>query len=568
MSAITLPTARPLHPQAIALPLLLAGAVALRFAGLGRTTTDPYYDAAVRSMGRSWHGFLFGAYDPGGTMAIDKPPVELWLQVASTKLFGFTTGALLLPGVLGGCAAVLALYALLRRLFAVAEAIAGAAALAVLPISVLTSRSDTMDSVAAALSLAAALLVVRAARCDGRWWLAGAGALIGLAFAVKVFQALLPVPALVVLYLAASPLPLRQRLTRLAPAAGLAVAVGLCWLAVVTAAPGRLQPWAIGSTNGSAVDATFVYNGVDRLDAAPARARALPAAVTAARPDPPGPLRLTGAGASLDLRLGVELVPAVLAGLAALLVVARPFPRLARAGALMLGTWLLTGLVVLSAMRGLEARYLEAVAPAVAGTLGVGVVTVARRMRAPVWAAGLAMAALLVIPLQQSVAVARSAASDSGHIGEMPAAEVARLSDYLRSHDHGARYEVASATAVKAAPLIARDGRPLLLLDALARQPVVPLDRMLAEVRDGNVRYLLMTAGCRAGRCGRAVAWAQRNGADVTRRAGLPGRGLLYALPAARARTALRARAGRAAGPRASAGRARGRSRARARSHR
>jgi 4-amino-4-deoxy-L-arabinose transferase-like glycosyltransferase len=568
VSAVTLPRARSLHPQAIALPLLLAGAVALRFAGLGRTTTDPYYDAAVRSMGSSWHGFLFGAYDPGGTMAVDKPPVELWLQVASTKLFGFTTGALLLPGVLGGCAAVLALYALLRRLFAVAEAIAGAAALAVLPISVLTSRSDTMDSVAAALSLAAALLVVRAARSDGRWALAGAGALIGLAFAVKVFQALLPVPALVVLYLAASPLPLRQRLTRLAPAAGVAVAVGLCWLAVVTAAPGRLQPWAIGSTNGSAVDATFVYNGVDRLDAAPARARALPAAVMAARPDPPGPLRLTGAGASLDLRLGVELVPAVLAGLAALLVVARPAPRLARAGALMLGAWLLTGLVVLSAMRGLEARYLEAVAPAVAGTLGVGVVTVARRMRAPVWAAGLAIAALLVIPLQQSVAVARTAASDSGHIGEMPAAEVARLSDYLRSHDHGARYEVASATAVKAAPLIARDGRPLLLLDALARQPVVPLDRMLAEVRDGNLRYLLMTAGCRAGRCGQAVAWAQRNGADVTRRAGLPGRGLLYALPAARARTALRARAGRAASPRASAGRARGRSRARARSHR
>jgi len=176
------------------------------------------------------------------------------------------------------------------------------------------------------------------------------------------------------------------------------------------------------------------------------------------------------------------------------------------------------------------------------------------------------MAALLLIPLQQSVVIARTAASDSGHIGALPAPEVARLSDYLRRHDHGARYEVAGATAVKAAPLIARDGRPVLLLDALAHQPIVPLHRLLADVRAGDVRYLLMTAGCRGGRCGPAVAWAQRNGTDVTRRAGLPGRGLLYALPAARARSALRTRAGRAAGPRASAARARGRSRARARS--
>jgi 4-amino-4-deoxy-L-arabinose transferase-like glycosyltransferase len=548
VSAIALPRARSFNPAALAVPAVLTVAVALRFAGLGRTATDPYYDAAVRSMGSSWHSFLFGAFEPGGSVSVDKPPVELWAQVASTKLFGFTTGALLLPGVLGGSVAVLALYALLRRLFGTAEAIAGAAALAVLPISVLTSRSDTMDSVAAALSLGAALLVVRSARGGGRWSLAGAGALIGLAFAVKLFQALLPVPALAVLYVTASRLPLREKVGRLVPAAGVAVAVGLCWLAVVTAAPPNLQPWALGSTNGSAVDATFVYNGVERLDAAPVRVRALPAAVLAARPDPPGPFRLAGAGASLDLRLGAELVPALLAGLAALIVAARPFPRLARAGALMLGTWLLSGLIVLSAMHGLQARYLESVAPAVAGTLGVGVVTVARRLRAPAWAAVAAMVALLVIPAQQSIAIARTAASDSGHIGAMPPAEVAKLSRYLRAHDHGARYEVASATAVKAAALIAHDGRPVMLLDALARQPIVPAARLRFDVLHRDVRYLLMASGCRAGRCGQAVAWAQRAGVDVTRRAGLPGRGLLYALPAARARSALLPHVGRGAG--------------------
>jgi hypothetical protein len=130
--------------------------------------------------------------------------------------------------------------------------------------------------------------------------------------------------------------------------------------------------------------------------------------------------------------------------------------------------------VVLSAMHGLQARYLEAVAPAVAGTLGVGAVTVARRLRAPAWAAAVAMLALLAIPAQQSVAIASTAASDSGHIGAMPAGEDTRLSRFLRRHDHGARYEVASATAVKAAQLIARDGRPVLLLDALAASRSCP----------------------------------------------------------------------------------------------
>jgi 4-amino-4-deoxy-L-arabinose transferase-like glycosyltransferase len=554
-----LPRARLPRLDALAAPAVLAGALALRLSGLPETRTDPYYDAAVRSMGTSWHGLLFGAFEPGGSVAIDKPPVALWLQVASTKLLGFSSSALLLPGALAGSVAVLALFLLLRRLFGVAEALAGAAALAVLPVSVLTARSDTMDSIAVAITLCAALLVLR----DTGWALAGAGALVGLAFAVKLFQALIPVPALVVLYVVAT-----GRLARLAPAAGVAVAVGLCWLAVVTAAPGRLQPWALGSTDGTAVNATFLYDGVERLDASAAHLRNVTAEALAERPDPPGPLRLAGAGGSLDLRLGAELLPALIAGLAALALAARALPRRARAGALMLATWVGTGLVLFSAMNGLQVRYLEAFAPAVAGVLGVGVVTIARRLRAPRWAVAVAMAALLAVPFAESVEIARAGASDSGHIGAMPSGEVAALSRYLAAHDRRARYEVASATAVKAATLIAHDGRPVLMLDALARQPILPAARLEADIARGEVRYLLMTAGCRAGRCGPAVAWALRHGRDVTRRTGLRERGLLYALPVGPARTALRERAHRAAGRRPSAARALARSRARARSPR
>jgi 4-amino-4-deoxy-L-arabinose transferase-like glycosyltransferase len=539
--------ARPLRRSVpwLASGVVAAGAVGLRLAALSRSPGDPYYDAAVRSMGVSWHNFLFGALEPGGKVAVDKPPVDLWLQVASTKLLGFGTSALLLPEALAGCAAVLALFVLLRRLWGVPEAIAGAAALAVLPVSVLTARSDTMDTFAVALALGAAVLLVRSARTGGRWSLVAAGVAIGLAFNVKVFQALIPVPALAVLYACASDLRLRDRLSRLALTGAVATAVALSWLAVVTAAPARVQPWAFGSTDGTAVNATFVYNGIDRLEGRPSAQRAQPADLVATRPDAPGPTRLAGTGGALDRRLAPELVPALIAAALALAAAAlarrrrgsRPVatPRLARAGALGFGTWMLTGLLLFSFLKGLQVRYLEAFTPAVAATLGVSVVALARRLRGPVWAGVAVLAVLLAIPVQQSVAIVRAGASDSGHIGGMPPGEVAALSRYLLRHDRGARYELASATAVKAAALVVHDGRPVLVLDALARQPILPLPRLISAVRHREVRFMLMTAGCQTG-CGAAVAWALQHGHDVTRQAGLPGRGVLYSLPASATR--------------------------------
>ncbi len=71
--------------------LITTGAAILRLLHLGQVPPDPFYDAAVRSMTLSWHNFFFGVYEPGGSVSIDKPPVDLWLQVASVKLFGFTS---------------------------------------------------------------------------------------------------------------------------------------------------------------------------------------------------------------------------------------------------------------------------------------------------------------------------------------------------------------------------------------------------------------------------------------------------------------------------------------------
>lgn len=76
---------------------------------------NAYYSAAARSMGTSWKSFFFASFDSGNFVSVDKPPLSLWVQVASAKLFGYSQFSLLLPEALAGTAAVLLLYVGIRR---------------------------------------------------------------------------------------------------------------------------------------------------------------------------------------------------------------------------------------------------------------------------------------------------------------------------------------------------------------------------------------------------------------------------------------------------------------------
>ena len=245
----------------IALAVITAAAAALRLVLIGKVQPDPFYDAAVRSMGLSWHNFFFGAFEPGASVSIDKPPVDLWLQVASVKLFGFTNTTLKVPEALSGIIAVPLLFLAVRRMWSTLAGLAAAASLAVLPVDVITSRSDTMDGVMMALIVLALLLILRA--CDTgrlRWLLAGA-AVMGLAFDVKILESMVALPALLVIALLGFPAPPAKRALKLAGAAAVYVVVALAWLTATLIAPASDRPWAIGSTNGSAWNAVFVFNG-------------------------------------------------------------------------------------------------------------------------------------------------------------------------------------------------------------------------------------------------------------------------------------------------------------------
>ncbi len=183
----------------VALALITALAAALRLVDLGAVRLDPFYDAAVRSMGVSWHNFFFGAYEPGGSVSIDKPPVDLWLQVASVKLLGWGSTSLKLPEALAGTLSVPLLYAAVKRPFGVTAGLVAALALAVLPIEVITARSDTMDAVMMLLLVLALLMVVRACETGKTAWLLAAAATLGVAFNVKLLESVVALPGLFVL---------------------------------------------------------------------------------------------------------------------------------------------------------------------------------------------------------------------------------------------------------------------------------------------------------------------------------------------------------------------------------
>jgi len=525
-------------------------AAALRLVALGRTQVDPFYDAAVRSMGLSWHNLLLGAYDPSAHVAIDKPPVDLWLQVASTRVFGFSTFALLLPAALGGTLAVVALYDLLRTLLGREVALAGALALAVLPIAVVTARSDTMDSVMAAFVVAALAVAARGLRDARTSRIVAAGALLGLAFEVKLFEALVAAPVLALLWWLGARATRRRRALGLGGAAAAFVAVGVAWLVAVTAfVPAAQRPFAFGSTNGSAWSSVFVYDGWDRIAGTP-KPPLSPAAASGSQaahlaslgraPAAAGPLRLVDDQAHVGSRLGIELVVAWVAVLVALAAGAwRGEGRAGRAGLAALAAWLALGTVLFSVQGALRPRYLEAFDPAVAACLGAGVVLAGRRLRASGAVIAASVGVLLAAPLALSVSAVAGHAQDSGSPGAIPAARVTVLSGYLRAHQAGARYEAASVAVAKAGPLIARDGRPVLLLTSTYGRPLVSVSALARLAAAGQVRYALVGDSCTPTSpdpwtgCSPAARWIRAHGIDVSRAAGQPHRGLVYEISAA-----------------------------------
>ena len=210
---------------------VLALAAGLRLWRLDQNGFDnEYYAAAVRSMTAGWHTFFYNSFDPAGFVSVDKPPLALWIQVASVKLFGFRPPAVLLPQVLEGVAAVAVLSQLVRRHWGMTAGLLAGLFLALTPIAVAVDRSGNTDTGLVLVVLLASWALLVAIERGHRGVLLLAMALVGLGFNVKMLAAFVVLPTFAAVYWLGAVLPWRRRLVDLALGGLVLAAVSLPWM--------------------------------------------------------------------------------------------------------------------------------------------------------------------------------------------------------------------------------------------------------------------------------------------------------------------------------------------------
>lgn len=349
--------------------LVLALVAGLGYAWNATGNLEIYYAAAVRSMSMSWHNFFFGAFDPAGTITLDKLPGAFWVQALSVRIFGLHAWAIVAPQVLEGIASVLVLYRLVRRLAGPLAAILAAGVFVLAPATMALNRGNVPDTLMILLVLLAADATVRAALSGRLRSLVWAGALVGLAFQAKMIEAWLVLPALALVYLMASGGGWRRRLGHLSIAGLVTGVVSLSWMLIVSLVPASSRPYVDGSTDNSIFHQVFVYNGFGRLDQLSPNQLLTKAIGLNFAFAPPGWDRLfTGA-------LGRDtgwLIPAALIALGSCLIASRRHGGLLRASAVLWGAWLVVLLVVFSASSTINPYYTAALTPPIAALLGTG----------------------------------------------------------------------------------------------------------------------------------------------------------------------------------------------------
>src|SRR4029077_8330174 len=387
-----------------------------------------FYSAGVKSMLRSLHNFFFVSFAPGGLMMVDKPPLGLWLQAASAKLFGFTPLSLLLPEAIMGMLAALLLYRLLARRIGGWAGVAGALALALCPSFVAISRTSTVDALLILLMILACDAALRAIE-TGRWrTLLWSGALVGLAFNTKTLAAYLVVPGIALGYLVCAPGSVPRRLTQLLAAGLLMLVVSFSWMAVGELTPASQRPYVGSSTDNTEFGLTFSYNGFGRVNGQVGGPGQIPAGTggrahtptgrggpsrqtrkpPAAKPPailsngrarnpipfggPVGPFRLFGKGLGDQ---GAWLLPFALIGLLAVALLTLSDQRspggrdrrdVRLAVLFVLGGWFLVEAAVVSASKGIvHPYYVSALGPGVAAMVGAGTYAFAQLAKRRSW---------------------------------------------------------------------------------------------------------------------------------------------------------------------------------------
>ena len=364
---------------------------------------NEFYAAAVQSGTKSWSAMFFGSIDTGNFITVDKPPFALWVMEVSTRIFGFSSFAMLAPIALCGVAAVGVLYSAVRRAFGHTAASVAALVMALTPISVAINRDNNPDPVLVLLMTLGAWFTLEAMRTKRLRPLLWAAVMIGCAFNTKMLQAYIALPALVLVYLFAAEGGFWKRIRHLTIFTGALAVASFWWMLIVDAIPANSRPYIGGSSTNSVWDLVIGYNGLGRITG-----------------NESGNGGGGGGGASfsgtsgfgrlfndiLGTQISWLLPAAAILGIAALVLRGKaPRTDPVRASLLLWGLWLGVHFVVFSYQQGtMHPYYVTTLGPAIGALVGGGGAVVWERTHERDWAwlvlpAAVAVSALWSIAL-------------------------------------------------------------------------------------------------------------------------------------------------------------------------
>jgi 4-amino-4-deoxy-L-arabinose transferase-like glycosyltransferase len=255
-----------LSRERLALLALLIGTGVLYMWGLGASgNANDFYAAAVQAGTQSWKAFFFGSFDSSNFITVDKPPASLWPMEISGRIFGFNSWSMLIPQALEGVASVGLLYATVKRWFGPAAGLIAGVLLALTPVAVLMFRFNNPDALMTLLMVLAAYFITRALESTATRWIVFAGLTMGFSFLAKGLQPFTIVPVLAIVYLVAAPTTIGRRIWQTLAAGGVLLLGCGWWLAAVALTPAADRPYIGGSTDNSALELAFGYNGLSRL---------------------------------------------------------------------------------------------------------------------------------------------------------------------------------------------------------------------------------------------------------------------------------------------------------------
>jgi 4-amino-4-deoxy-L-arabinose transferase-like glycosyltransferase len=249
--------------------IAVAALAALIFTwGAFHTAVNNFYAADARSMSMSWKNFLYGAFDPAGSVTIDKLWGFLWPQAISVKIFGYHAWSLALPEAIEGVISVLVLYRLTRRWIGRSDvALLSAGLFTLTPIVAATFGHSGLEDNALTMCLILATDAFQRAVNQGRLRsLALCGFWVGMAFQTKMVQAWTVVPVFALVYLICAPHPLLRRIRHTAVFGAVTAAASLWLMAIVQLTPAADRPFIDGSSGTNSIfDMVFVYNFTSRF---------------------------------------------------------------------------------------------------------------------------------------------------------------------------------------------------------------------------------------------------------------------------------------------------------------